>query len=125
MKKTSKMTVAALATVLSLGGLTAFAMGVSKTAAGDSASSLSGDTAKAKVIKIKRVKKVQADMPAGAAASGYGSSSFVSSGSSPSVQAPTQGAATVRPPRETDEGGWDDDGGEEYEDHDEAEGDDD
>lgn len=124
MTRKTKLTVATLATALSIGGLTAFAMGVAQTGSGASASSLSGDSAKAKVIKIKKVKKVGAGAAQTSAAAGYGSSTFVSSGSSPSVQSPGKGASTVRPPQQTNEDGWDDDGGEEYEDEDEDHGED-
>ena len=129
MTKASKMTVAALVTALSLGGLTAFAMGVSNTSSGDSASSLSGDSAKAKVIRIRKVKKVPVagNVPV-SSSSGYASTSYASTGSSssaPSVQSPDKGASAVRPPSSTDQGGWDDDGGQEYEDHEGGEGHDD
>lgn len=128
MTKTSKMTVAALVTALSLGGLTAFAMGVSKIASGDSASSLSGDSAKAKVIRIRKVKKVPAPGAVPVSSSSgysYGTSSYASTGSAPSVQSPDKGASSVRPPSQTDQGGWDDDGGQEFEDHEGGEGQDD
>lgn len=121
MTRKTKLTVATLATALSIGGLTAFAMGVAQTGSGASVSALSGDSAKAKIIKIKKVKKVAAGAAQTAAVAGYGGSTLVSSGSSPSVQSPSKGASTVRPPRQSDEDGWDDDGGEEYEDEDHGE----
>jgi len=122
MARKTKIVVAALATALSLGGLTAFAMGVSQTGSDQTASSLSGKSAQAKVIKIKKIKRVKA-------AVGSAVGTFAASGAVPSIQSPSQGSPSVRPSREASEGGWDDDGGEEYEEEehedDDHEGDDD
>jgi hypothetical protein len=120
MARKTKMTIATLVTVLSLGGLTAFAMGVSQTGLGTSASSLSGDSAKAKVIRRKKVKIVQAKgSQAAATGSSYATPSYVSTGSSgsstasaPRVESPSQRPSAVEPPDNSGQGGWDDDGGE-------------